>query len=111
MRVRAKMTKELDELYAKYDALVSPGRGTVAYPIDTDFEKAYPGLGGGPAIIPAGNIAGQPAICVPNGFGANNLPTAIQFTGRAWSETRLLSIAHAYQQATDWHRRRPKVGK
>ncbi len=110
MRIRTKMIKALDELYAKYDALVSPGRSTVAYPADVDFNKAYPGLGGpGPAIIPAGNLAGQPAVCVPNGFGAHNLPTAIQFTGRAWSEARLLSLAHAYQQATDWHTRRPKL--
>src|SRR5262245_38455913 len=109
MRVRTKMIKALEELYAKYDSLVAPSRGTVAYPIEGDFDKAYPGLGGGPAIIPAGNIAGQPAVSVPNGFGPNNLPTGIQFTGRAWSEARLLSIAHAYQQATDWHTRRPKL--
>jgi Asp-tRNA(Asn)/Glu-tRNA(Gln) amidotransferase A subunit family amidase len=109
MRVRTGMKKALDELYAKYDALVTPSRSTVAYPIDVEFEKAYPGKGGGPPVIPAGNIAGQPAISVPNGFGPNNLPTAIQFTGKVWSEARLLAIAHAYQQATDWHTRRPKI--
>ncbi len=95
------------DLYAKYDALVAPSRATVSMPIDKDFDKAYPGIRGGPAVIPAGNLAGQPAISVPNGFGAHQLPTGIQFTGRAWSESRLLAIAHAYQQATDWHRKRP----
>jgi aspartyl-tRNA(Asn)/glutamyl-tRNA(Gln) amidotransferase subunit A len=109
MRVRTAMKKALDELYARYDALVAPARATVSYPVDRTFEQAYPGLGGGPAIIPAGNLAGQPAISVLNGFGANDLPTGIQFTGRAWSEARLLSIAHAYQQATDWHTRRPRL--
>ena len=109
MRVRTKMKKALDELYAKYDALVAPSRSTVAYPIDVEFEKAYPGKGGGPPVIPAGNIAGQPAISVLSGFGPNNLPTGIQFTGKIWSEARLLAIAHAYQQATDWHTRRPKI--
>ncbi len=109
MRVRTPMKKALDDLYAKYDALIAPSRCTVAYPIDREFDKAYPGFGGGSPIIPAGNIAGQPAISVPNGFGPNNLPTGIQFTGRAWSEPRLLTIAHAYQQASDWHRRRPKL--
>ena len=49
---------------------------------DKDFDKAYPGFGSGPPIIPAGNLVGQPAISVPNGFGANDLPTGIQFTGR-----------------------------
>src|SRR5207248_1803531 len=105
MRLRAGMKRALDGLYAKYDALVSPSRSTVAFPINVDFTEAYPGFTGGPPVIPAGNLAGQPAVSVPNGFGPNNLPTGIQFTGRAWSEARLLTIAHAYQQATDWHRR------
>jgi aspartyl-tRNA(Asn)/glutamyl-tRNA(Gln) amidotransferase subunit A len=107
MRQRGPMKKALDELYAKYDALVAPSRGTVASPIDKDFDKAYPGVGGGPPIIPAGNLVGQPAISVPNGFGEHDLPTGIQFTGRAWSEPRLLAIAHAYQQGTEYHKKRP----
>jgi len=107
MRQRGPMKKVLDEIYAKYDALVAPSRGTVASPIDKDFDKAYPGVGGGPPVIPAGNLVGQPAISVPNGLGENDLPTGIQFTGRIWSEARLLSIAHAYQQATEHHKKRP----
>jgi aspartyl-tRNA(Asn)/glutamyl-tRNA(Gln) amidotransferase subunit A len=107
MRIRPFMQRALEDLYAKYDALVAPSRATVSLPIDKDFDKAYPGMRGGPSVIPAGNLAGQPAISVPNGFGANHLPTGIQFTGAAWSEARLLAIANAYQQVTDWHRKRP----
>ncbi len=109
MRLRGPMKKTMAALYAKYDALVAPSRATVSYPIDRDFDKAYPGLGGGPPVIPAGNAVGQPAISIPSGFGEKNLPTGIQLTGRAWGEGRLLEIAHAYQRASDWHRRRPKL--
>jgi Asp-tRNA(Asn)/Glu-tRNA(Gln) amidotransferase A subunit family amidase len=109
MRIRGPMKRELDDLYSRFDALVAPARDTVSYPIGVDFDKAYPGVGGGPAVIPAGNATGQPAISIQNGFGANNLPTAIQLTGRAWSEPRLLAIANAYQQATDWHKKRPAI--
>jgi aspartyl-tRNA(Asn)/glutamyl-tRNA(Gln) amidotransferase subunit A len=109
LRVRTVMKRALDELYAKYDAIVAPARGTVAFPVGMDFDQAYPKHRGGSWLIPAGNIAGQPAISVPNGFGDNNLPTGIQFTGRVWSEARLLTLATRYQQATDWHTRRPKV--
>jgi aspartyl-tRNA(Asn)/glutamyl-tRNA(Gln) amidotransferase subunit A len=109
MRLRSPMKKALDSLYAKYDALVSPSRQTVSIPIGTDFDKAYPGVGGGPPVIPAGNIAGQPALSVPNGFGDHNLPTGIQFTGRAFGEESLVAIAALYQNATDWHRKRPPV--
>ena len=110
MRLRGPMKKAMDDLYAHFDALVAPSRSTVAYPIDKDFDRAYPGAGGGGSIIPAGNLVGQPAISVPNGFGLHNLPTGIQFTGRVWSETRLLAVAAAYQRATEWHKQRPKLG-
>lgn len=109
LRVRSRMKKTMAELYGKFDALIAPGRTTVAYPIARPFSESYANFRGGPPIIPAGNVVGQPALCIPNGFGPNGLPTAIQFTGKIWSEARLLSLAHAYQQATDWHRRRPKV--
>jgi aspartyl-tRNA(Asn)/glutamyl-tRNA(Gln) amidotransferase subunit A len=109
MRVRAVIKRELDALYTGYDALVAPSRATVAYPVGVEFGKAYPRTGGGPAVIPAGNVAGQPALSVPNGFGENRLPTGIQFTGRAWGEARLIALAHAYQQATDWHKKRPPL--
>ena len=68
-----------------------------------------PSMSGGPPLIPAGNAVGQPALSVPNGLGAHGLPTGLQFTGRAWSEARLLALAQAYQKATDWHRRRPPL--
>ena len=111
MRLRTRMRRVLHELYAKFDALIAPARTTVAYPIDRNFSEAYQQFRGGPPIIPAGNIAGQPALSVPTGFGADGLPTGIQFTGKAWSEPRLLSIARAYQDGTDWHRRRPTLPK
>jgi aspartyl-tRNA(Asn)/glutamyl-tRNA(Gln) amidotransferase subunit A len=107
MRLRTPMKRALGELYAKYDALIAPSRATVSFPIKLSFDKAYPGVGGGPAVIPAGNAVGQPAISVPNGFGEHNLPTGIQFTGRAGGEAKLLAVAHAYQQVTDWHKKRP----
>ena len=86
--VRVHMKQVLDALYAKYDALLAPARGTVSLPINLDFDKAYPGIGGGPLIIQAGNLVGQPALSVPNGFGLKELPTGIQFTGRVWSEAQ-----------------------
>ncbi|HSB63064.1 MAG TPA: amidase [Thermoanaerobaculia bacterium] len=109
LRLRAPMKKALDALYARFDALVSPTRATVAYPIGPDFDKAYPGVGGGPAVIPAGNLVGQPALSVPNGFGEKSLPTAFQLTGRAFSDETLVALGTAYQARTEWHRKRPPL--
>jgi Asp-tRNA(Asn)/Glu-tRNA(Gln) amidotransferase A subunit family amidase len=55
----------------------------------------------------AANAAGIPAITVPNGFGERGLPTALAFIGRAFDEQRLIAIAAAYQEVTQWHERQP----
>jgi aspartyl-tRNA(Asn)/glutamyl-tRNA(Gln) amidotransferase subunit A len=57
-----------------------------------------------------GNLTGLPAISVPCGFTRDGLPIGLQLIGPAWGEERLLQIAHAYEQATDWHTRRPVDG-
>lgn len=110
LRARGPMKKALDGLYARFDAIVAPSRSAVAPPIRLPFAKAHADGAFGPAIsqlVTAGNAVGQPALCLPNGFGQKGLPTGIQLTGRAWGEARLLAIGTAYQRATDWHRRRP----
>ena len=109
MRLKPPIRKALDALYAKFDALVSPARATVSYPIGPDFDKIYPGVSGGPGVIGAGNLAGQPALAVPNGFGEKGLPTAFQFTGRAFSDERLVALGTAVQERTEWHKKRPPV--
>src|SRR5262249_42530906 len=74
-RLRGAVKKALDELCAPFDALVAPAFERVALPIGKPFDEAYPGVSSGPSIIPAGNLASQPAVSVPNGFGAHDLPT------------------------------------
>ena len=51
------------------------------------------------------NLAGLPAMSVPCGFNANDLPIGMQLIGNYFSEARLLQVAHQYQQASDWHLR------
>ncbi len=54
------------------------------------------------------NLAGLPGMSIPAGFDAKGLPVGLQLIGRYFDESRLLNVAHQYQQATDWHRRIPK---
>lgn len=108
MRLRAPARKAWNEMFKKIDVLVAPSRSTVAYPTDKTFNQAYPGIAAS-SPIGASNLVGVPAISVPNGFGQNNLPTGIQFIGPAWSEYILLAVAEEYQQATDWHLKRPNI--
>jgi len=53
------------------------------------------------------NLAGLPGLSLPCGFDAAGLPIGLQLIGNHFSETRLLTAAHRFQQATDWHLRRP----
>ena len=55
------------------------------------------------------NITGFPAISIPCGFSDSNMPMALQLCGRPFDEPTVLRAAHAYQQATDWHKRRPPL--
>ena len=57
------------------------------------------------------NVVGIPALTVPCGFSVESLPIGVQFYGRPFDEATLFRIAHAYESATDWHLRRPDVGR
>lgn len=107
MRLRRPMKRAVAQLFERFDVVVAPTRASVAYPADRNFEDAYPGVSGGPALIAAGNLCGLPALALPDGFGENGLPTSFQLIGPAFSEALLVRIGHAYQQRTDWHTRRP----
>ncbi len=55
------------------------------------------------------NVWGLPAISVPCGFTGAGLPIGLQIIGPPWGEERVLQLAYAYEQATDWHKRTPKL--
>jgi aspartyl-tRNA(Asn)/glutamyl-tRNA(Gln) amidotransferase subunit A len=108
LRLRAVVAREVDRILAGLDALVAPGRFTVAGRLAEPFRSAF----GGTVLDPTGaigNAAGLPAVAVPNGFGDRGLPTSLQFVGRAFGENTILAAARAYQARTDWHRRHPPV--
>jgi aspartyl-tRNA(Asn)/glutamyl-tRNA(Gln) amidotransferase subunit A len=55
------------------------------------------------------NVWGLPAISVPCGFTEAGLPIGLQIIGPHWEEARVLQVAHAYEQATAWHKRVPTI--
>jgi len=58
----------------------------------------------------AANLTGAPAVSLPCGFTKAGLPIGMQLQGDYFSEASLLDVAHRFQQATDWHARRPSLG-
>jgi aspartyl-tRNA(Asn)/glutamyl-tRNA(Gln) amidotransferase subunit A len=109
LRLRGVVAREVDRLLARFDAIVAPGRPAVATRLDQEFRAALGAVARDP-IGALGNLAGLPAVIVPNGIGARGLPTSLQLVGRAYEENTILAAARAYQARTDWHRRHPPVG-
>jgi len=56
----------------------------------------------------AANLAGLPAMSIPCGFGDKGRPVGLHVVGNYFAESRMLNAAHQFQQATDWHTRRPQ---
>ena len=55
------------------------------------------------------NLTGLPTISIPCGFTSKGLPIGMQITGRPDDEATILRLAHAYEQATEWHKRTPDL--
>ena len=110
-QVRALVAREVDEVLARRDVLLSPAT-PLAAPVLGERETT---LGDGPADVRAAllrctrpfNLSGHPACAAPCGFTASGLPIGLQIVGRPFDEATVLRVVDAYQRITDWHTRRP----
>jgi aspartyl-tRNA(Asn)/glutamyl-tRNA(Gln) amidotransferase subunit A len=106
-KVRTLIKQEFDQAFEKYDALVTPTSPILPFKLGEKLEDPMQMYLSDVCTLPI-NIAGIPAISIPAGF-TDNLPVGMQIMGKPFSEEILLRIAFAYEQATDWHKRKPKV--
>ena len=106
LRIRGIMAHQLNDIMSEFDALIAPTRNTPASPIDDEFRGSITGSSRD-IMGAAGNALGLPSVSVPNGFTPENLPTGIQFMGRAFQENKILSIAADFQDESDWHSQHP----
>jgi aspartyl-tRNA(Asn)/glutamyl-tRNA(Gln) amidotransferase subunit A len=98
----------IDETFADVDVLVAPTNMVLPQPIDAVLRN--PAQEGSLIrnTLPF-NVFGIPAISVPCGFTRSGLPIGLQIVGPRLGEAAVLARAHAYEQATDWHRREPPL--
>ncbi len=107
LRLRRPAAAALHGMLATVDAVIAPSLPTVAWPIDTTFDKVYPDYPGGANIAGPANLSGVPGLFLMNGVGERGLPTSLQLTGAAGTEAVLLAIGAAYQAQTSHHTVRP----
>ena len=109
---RREYTESARELFEEVDLLAGPMEPVVAPPIVADSVS----VNGEPVgVIPAltqytrpFNLTGYPALTAPCGF-SEGLPVGLQLAARPFAEATALRAGYAYQQATEWHKRRPPV--
>ena len=104
-KARTLIKAEFDAVFQRYDALITPTSPTVPFKLGDKLEDPVQMYLNDVCTIPV-NIAGLPALTVPAGF-VDGLPVGMQIIGKPFAEETLLRVGYAYQQATDWHIRRP----
>lgn len=106
-KVRTLIKQDFDRAFQDVDVIVGPTSPTTAFKIG---EKSNDPLQMYLADVftLAQPLAGIPAISVPCGFD-NGLPIGLQIMGRAFDEERVLQVAYAYEQATEWHQKKPVI--
>jgi aspartyl-tRNA(Asn)/glutamyl-tRNA(Gln) amidotransferase subunit A len=106
-KVRTLIIREFKDAFEKYDALVTPTSPTVPFKLGEKVDDPIQMYLSDVCTLPI-NIAGLPAISVPAGF-ADGLPIGMQVIGKPFDEETILRIAFAYEQATEWHKRKPPI--
>ena len=107
LKVRTLIRQEFEQAFEKFEALVTPTSPTVPFKIGEKVDDPLKMYLSDVCTLPI-NIAGLPAISIPAGF-VDGLPVGMQIIGKPFSEETILKIAYAFQQATEWHKRRPEI--
>ena len=124
-KLRAILRQQILEVLEKFDVLVLPGASFPASklltgpassyedePLGDSYLREKAGYFGHRSDEAPASLAGVPALCVPCGFVPSEraeLPVALQIVGRPFDEATVLKVAHAYEQNTPWHTRRPPI--
>jgi aspartyl-tRNA(Asn)/glutamyl-tRNA(Gln) amidotransferase subunit A len=104
-RWRTELAREQALVLKQVDAIITAGALGVA---DRADPNAADRLVSSPSITMPFSVGGLPALAIPCGFShAEGLPLSLQIAGAPFAEATVLRIAHAYQQASDWHKRHP----
>jgi aspartyl-tRNA(Asn)/glutamyl-tRNA(Gln) amidotransferase subunit A len=105
-RLRERLRDEMLAALRGVDLLVTPTTPGAAPVFDAVLDPSYPFPRSNMSPF---NISGLPSLALPCGFSEAGLPLSLQIAGRPFDEAIVLRAGHAYERATEWHRRRPPV--
>jgi aspartyl-tRNA(Asn)/glutamyl-tRNA(Gln) amidotransferase subunit A len=106
-RTQAEMRRRMEIFFEQYDLLLTPTTPIPALLIEGNdaIEQARRLT----RFTAPFNLTGLPALSVPCGFAPAGLPIGLQIISKAWGEAKVLQAGHAFEQATEWHKRKPVI--
>jgi len=107
-QVRTLIKQDFENAFKVVDAVVTPTSPTTAFKLGEKIADPLQMYLSDIFTISV-NLAGVPGISIPCGFTSNNLPVGLQLIGRHFDEESILKLAYAYEQATEWHKKRPNL--
>jgi aspartyl-tRNA(Asn)/glutamyl-tRNA(Gln) amidotransferase subunit A len=106
-KIRRMIADDFQQAFRQCDLIAGPVAPTVAWKIGEHGNDPLADYLADIFTLP-GSLAGLPGMSVPCGFGEGHMPVGLQLIGNYFGEARLLNAAHRFQQATDFHLRRPE---
>lgn len=106
-KVRTLIKKDFEDIFKDYDVIIGPTTPTPAFKIGENLADPMTMYVNDILTIPV-NLAGVPGISVPCGF-TNGLPLGLQIIGKHFDESSVYKVAHAFEQATDFHKQKPQL--
>lgn len=105
-QVRTLIKNDFEKVFEKYDVIIGPTAPSTAFKIGEKIDDPLTMYANDILTIPV-NLAGVPGISIPCGFGANGLPLGLQIIGKHFDESTVYRVAHAFEQATNYHKQKP----
>jgi aspartyl-tRNA(Asn)/glutamyl-tRNA(Gln) amidotransferase subunit A len=106
-KIRRMIADDFQQAFQQCDVIAGPVAPTVAWKLGEKGSDPVASYLADIFTLPA-SLAGLPGMSIPAGLGAQGMPVGLQLIGNYLQEGRLLNMAHRFQQATDWHARRPE---
>jgi aspartyl-tRNA(Asn)/glutamyl-tRNA(Gln) amidotransferase subunit A len=107
-RKQVEVRRRCESFFNQYDAMLLPTTPIPALPID-DIENSASQAPALTRFTAPFNLCGIPALSVPCGFTPEGLPIGLQILAGPWQETKALQAGHAFEQVTEWHKRKPAL--
>ncbi|TYS67882.1 Asp-tRNA(Asn)/Glu-tRNA(Gln) amidotransferase subunit GatA [Sutcliffiella horikoshii] len=106
-KVRTLIKQDFEDVFEKYDVIIGPTTPTPAFKVGENTKDPLTMYANDILTIPV-NLAGVPGISVPAGF-VDGLPVGLQIIGNHFDESTIYRVAHAFEQATDHHKKKPQL--